>query len=349
MHANNREKLSKEKGDQMKKKDDSQLIMYTTADGKTKVRVQIDPKENTVWLTQDKIAELFGRDRTVITKHLKDIFASGELDEKSNVQKMHIANSDKPVKIYRLDAVIAVGYRVNSLRGTQFRIWATQVLHEYIKKGFAMNDDLLKEAGGGNYFKELLQRIRDIRSSEKVFYRQILEIYATSIDYDSKAETTIEFFKIVQNKMHFAVHGKTAAEMIVDRANAELPFMGLTAFKGNQPMKSEVTTAKNYLSEDEIKELNLLSSMFLDHAEDQARLKIAMHMKDWVAKLDEFIKFTRRKVLSHAGQVSHKSAVEHAEQEYGKYKDKTGDELTAVERDFLETIQRTYKLLEGKK
>ena len=330
-------------------KENTDIIMYVSQDGKVKIQANIDPNNNTVWLNQDKIAKLFDRDRTVITKHIKEILEDGELDEKSNVHFLHIALSDKPVKVYSLDVILAVGYRVKSNRGIQFRRFATDILHEYIQKGFSMNDELLKNAGGGNYFRELLDRIRDIRSSEKVFYRQILEIYATSIDYDSKAETTIEFFKMVQNKMHFAVHGKTAAELIVGRANAELPFMGLTAFKGNQPMKSEVITAKNYLSEDEIKELNLLSSMFLDHAEDQARHKITMHMKDWVAKLDEFIKFTRREVLTHAGMISHESAVEHAEQEYGKYKEKANDELTAIERDFLETIQRTYKLLEGKK
>ena len=226
---------------------DNQIIMYQTEDGMTRIDVTLE--NETVWLSQEQMAELFQRDRSVITKHIRNIFEEGELDEKSNVHFLHIANSDKPVKFYNLDVIISVGYRVKSLRGTQFRIWANRILKEYLIKGFAMNDELLKAAGGGDYFKELLERIRDIRSSERVFYRQILDIYATSIDYDKNAETSVLFFKTVQNKMHFAVSGHTAPEIIYLRADSTKPFMGLTNFKGSRPQKSEIATAKNYLSE----------------------------------------------------------------------------------------------------
>lgn len=211
------------------KNDNNSFIMYSTVDGDTKINVKIE--NGTVWLTQSQMSELFQRDRSVITKHIANIFKEGELDEKSNVQILHIANSDKPVTLYNLDVIISVGYRVKSLRGTQFRIWANKVLKEYLIKGFAMNDDLLKQSNGGNYFKELLDRIRDIRSSEKVMYRQVLDLFATSIDYDGKSETAQNFFKAMQNKFHYATHGNTASELIENRANAELPFMGLTNFK----------------------------------------------------------------------------------------------------------------------
>ena len=324
------------------------VIMYKTDDGKTKIYVDIDFENKTAWLSQEKISELFDRDRSVITKHLREIFKD-ELDEKSNVQKMHIANSDKPIKLYSLDAIIAVGYRVKSSRGTQFRKWATQILNEYIHKGFAMNDELLKQAGGGNYFKELLQRIRDIRSSEKVFYRQILDIYATSVDYDSKSEMTQKFFKLVQNKMHYAVHGKTAAELILSRANSELPFMGLTAFDGGKPKREDAIIAKNYLSKEEIENLNLIVSIYFDFAELQAKSQKPMYMKDWIIKLDSFLKASDKNILNDAGKVSHEFAVKHAKNEYSKYKEKTKDELTQVEKDFLDAIHETYKLLINKK
>ena len=323
--------------------------MYTTQDGETKIRANFDVEQNTVWLSQAQMAELFMRDQSTISKHINNTYKDGELDKKSTMQKMHIANSDKPVEFFNLDVIISVGYRVKSLRGSQFRIWATKILHEYIKKGFAMNDELLKEAGGGNYFKELIQRIRDIRSSEKVFYRQILDIYATSIDYDPKAEVTKEFFKIVQNKMFYAVNKMTAPEIIVGRANAELPFMGLTAFRGNFPMKSEVNIAKNYLSEQEIKSLNRIVSMYLDYAEEMAEQEKAMTMQDWVKKLDKFLQFNNKEILLNAGSISREIADEHAFNEYDKYREKTHDELTQVERDFLQNIKETYKLLENKK
>jgi len=330
-------------------KENTDIIMYVSQDGKVKIQANIDPNNNTVWLNQDKIAKLFDRDRTVITKHIKEILEDGELDEKSNVHFLHIALSDKPVKVYSLDVILAVGYRVKSNRGIQFRRFATDILHEYIQKGFSMNDELLKNAGGGNYFRELLDRIRDIRSSEKVFYRQVLDIYATAVDYDPNTATALKFFEIVQNKMHYAVHGMTAPEMIVARANAELPFMGLSAFKGEKPIKSEITTAKNYLSKDEIDTLKLITSLYLDFAELQAKSNIPMTMKEWIDKLDEFLKLSRKEVLTHAGTISRENADEHAELEYTKYKAKSKDELTPVEQAYLKTIHETYRLLENKK
>ena len=265
------------------------------------------------------------------------------------MQILHVANSDKPVKFYSLDVIISVGYRVKSLRGTQFRIWANSVLKEYLIKGFAMNDELLKSSGGGNYFKELLDRIRDIRSSEKVFYRQILDIYATSIDYNKDAETSVLFFKTVQNKMHFAVTKHTAPELIYLRADSEKPFMGLTNFKGESPKKSEISYAKNYLSEQELKELNAITSAYLDFAELQALRKKPMTMNDWVNKLDEFLHMSDSEVLSNAGTISHEMAIEKAKEEYVKYKEKNIDELSQVEKDFLESAKKVQQLSKGKK
>lgn len=324
----------------------SNILIYQSEDGQTKIDVKI--QEETVWLSQNQMAELFQRDRSVISKHIKNIFLESEVDEKSNVQFLHIANSDKPVAIYSLDVIISVGYRVKSHRGTQFRKWATQRLNEYLIKGFAMNDDLLKRAGGGNYFQELLGRIRDIRSSEKVFYRQILDIYATSIDYEPRVETTQQFFKSVQNKMHFAAHGHTAAEIIYKRANAEEIFMGIKTFDGSKPKKSDVIIAKNYLVEDELNILNRIVSAYLDFAELQAIRQKPMYMKNWVEKLDDFIKLTGSELLSNAGEISHKQAKIKAELEYEKYKGKIKAELSEVEIDFLESIKVTQKVLEKK-
>jgi hypothetical protein len=326
----------------------SEILIYQTDDGQTKVEVVFDGE--TVWLTQAKLAELFQTTKQNISKHIGKIFNDGELDENSVVNSWLTTAADKKeynTQYYNLDLIIALGYRIDSHRGIQFRKWATNILKEYMRKGFAMNDDLLKKAGGGDYFRELLDRIRDIRSSEKVFYRQVLDIYSTSIDYDPYSTTSVEFFKMVQNKMHFAVHGYTAAELIMQRADSEQPFMGLTAFKGNRPKKSEVILAKNYLSEDELKDLNLLVSGFLDFAERQARRRQAMYMTDWTAKLDDFLRIGGDKVLLDAGRVSHEDAIEHAEEEYEKYKTKSTDELTQVEKDFLEAIKRTQQLLEG--
>lgn len=327
--------------------DNNQIIIYQTEDGLTKIDVTLE--NETVWLSQEQMAELFQRDRTVITKHIGNIFKEGELDEKSNVQFLHIANSDKPVKFYSLDVIISVGYRVKSLRGTQFRIWANSVLKEYLIKGFAMNDELLKSSGGGNYFKELLERIRDIRSSEKVFYRQILDIYATSIDYNKDAETSVIFFKTVQNKMHFAVTKHTAPELIYLRADSEKPFMGLTNFKGESPKKSEIGYAKNYLTEQELKELNAITSAYLDFAELQALRKKPMTMNDWVNKLDDFLHMSDSEVLLNAGTISHEMAIEKAKEEYSKYKEKNIDELSQVEKDFLESAKKVQQLSKCKK
>lgn len=327
--------------------DNNQIIIYQTEDGLTKIDVTLE--NETVWLNQDQMAELFQRDRTVITKHIGNIFREGELDEKSNVQFLHVANSDKPVKYYNLDVIISVGYRVKSLRGTQFRIWANSILKEYLIKGFAMNDDLLKSSGGGDYFKELLDRIRDIRSSERVFYRQILDIYATSVDYDKNAETSVLFFKTVQNKMHFAVTKHTAPEIVYLRADSTKPFMGLTNFKGSRPLKSEIGTAKNYLTEQELKELNAITSAYLDFAELQALRRKTMTMRDWVAKLDDFLHMSDSEVLQNAGSISHEMALEKAETEYDIYRKQTANELSQVEKDFLDSVKKTQKMLESKK
>ena len=330
--------------------DNNQIIMYQTEDGLTKIDVKIE--NETVWQNQDQMAELFQRDKSTISRHIKNIFEEGELNKESVVAKIATTASDGKtyfVDYYSLDVIISVGYRVKSLRGTQFRIWANRVLKEYLIKGFAMNDELLKSSGGGDYFKELLERIRDIRSSERVFYRQILDIYATSIDYDKNAETSILFFKTVQNKMHFAVSGHTAPEIIYLRADRSKPFMGLTTFKGRRPQKSEVITAKNYLSEQELKELNAITSAYLDFAELQALRRKTMTMRDWVVKLDDFLHMSDSEILRNAGTISHEMAMEKAQKEYQKYRKQSEDELSQVEIDFLDSVKKTQKLLEAKK
>ena len=320
-----------------------EIIIYQTVDGAVKIDVRMEGE--TFWLTQAQMAELFGRDRSVITKHIRNIFTESELDEKSNVQKMHIANSDKPVALYSLEVVIAVGYRVKSSRGTQFRQWATKVLHEYLQKGFAMNDDLLKNMGGGLYWKELLERIRDIRASEKVMYRQILDLYATSLDYDATMPETIEFFKIVQNKLHYAASGHTASEIIFERANSELPFMGLTVFKGNRPVKSEVTVAKNYMTEKELFALRRMVNAFFDMAELKASMQEPMYMRDWLKTLDKFSKDFGMGVLHGSGYISHDDAVKKAHKEYDKYRAQISDELTDIEKAYLNSLKDMEKKL----
>lgn len=325
----------------------SEIIMYQTEDGLTKIETKFDG--DTVWLSIDQMAELFQRDRSVIGKHIRNIFKEGELEKDSVWAKFAYTASDGKgyqVDHYNLDVIISVGYRVKSLRGTQFRIWANRVLKEYLKKGFAMNDDLLKNAGGGNYFQELLERIRDIRSSEKVFYRQILDIYATSIDYDSRASESIEFFKIVQNKMHYAAHGHTAAEIVYLRADADKDFMGMTSFDGKSLRKTDASIAKNYLNEDEIKILNRLVTAYLEFAELQAIRQRPMYMKDWIEKLDDFIKMSGSELLDHAGKISHDKAKIKAGLEYENYKERSKDQLTQVERDFIEHVKSTQKKLE---
>ena len=324
--------------------DNSEIIIYQTEDGSTKIDVRMD--NETVWLTQAQMAELFQRDRTVITKHIKNAFNEREIGEESNVQYLHIPSSAKPVAFYSLDIIISVGYRVKSLRGTQFRRWALEILREYLIKGFSMNDDLLKKGGGGNYWRELLERIRDIRSSEKVLYRQVLELYATSMDYDANSPESQDFFKVVQNKLHYAAHGHTAAEIIATRANADLPFMGLTTFYGERPTKIDAGIAKNYLTEDELATLNRMVSAFFELAELQALQHHPMYMKDWIKEVDDFTGRYGKGILSHAGTVSNSAALEKANKEYEKYRYRTLIEPSPVERDYLDSMKKAQKKLE---
>lgn len=322
----------------------SNILIYQTEDGSTKIQVQLT--DNTVWLTQADMTELFQSSKSNISEHIKHIFEEGELQEELVVRKFRTTAADGKnyeVKYYNLDVIISVGYRVKSLRGTQFRIWATERLREYLIKGFTMNDELLKQGGG--YFEELLERIRDIRSSEKVFYRKVLEIYATSMDYDPRATVTQQFFQTVQNKLHWAAHGHTAAEIIFERANAKLPFMGLTAFKGKKPTKQEIGVAKNYLSEGELAILNRLVSAYLDIAEINAMQRKPMNMKDWIQVLDGFTKMSRQEVLTHAGKISAELAQQKALTEYNTYKSKTADELSEVEKQFIASIEQAEKQL----
>ena len=325
-----------------------EMIIYQTEDGLTKIDVSM--QDETVWLTQEQMAELFQRDKSTISRHIKNIFAEGELDEKVVVAEFattsqHGAMEGKTqnniTKFYNLDVVISVGYRVKSQRGVQFRIWATNILKEYIKKGFAMDDDRLKELGGGGYFKELLERIRDIRASEKVFYRQVLEIYATSVDYNPAADVSVQFFKRVQNKIHYAVSGETAAEVIYHRSDAEKDFMGLMTFSGEQPTLREAKVAKSYLDEKELRAMGQLVSGYLDFAERQAEREVPMTMEDWAKHLDGILTSTGENLLIGNGSVSHLQAMEKAQTEYKKYKAKT---LSSVEQDYLESV----KLLEQK-
>ena len=316
------------------KENNDDIIIYQTEDGVTRIEVRLE--NETVWLTQQQISELFQRERSVITKHINNVFEEGELDEESNVQILHIANSDRPVKLYNLDVIISVGYRVRSLRGTHFRRWATERLKEYMIKGFTMDDERLKQMGGGGYWRELLDRIRDIRSSEKVLYRQVLDLYATSVDYDPKAEQSVKFFKIVQNKLHYAAHGHTAAEVVYERADADKPFMGLTTFAGDFPTKNEVTVAKNYLSEEELKVLNNLVSGYFDFAEIQAMRHNPMYMSDYIKHLDNILSSTGEKLLTDAGSVTHKQAEEKAIAEYRKFQVRN---LSPVEQAYMESIK----------
>lgn len=323
----------------------SNILMYTTEDGATKIEVTFD--HDTVWLSIDQMAELFQRDKSVIGKHVRNIFKEGELVKETVWAKSAYTASDGKtyqVDFYNLDVIISVGYRVKSLRGTQFRIWATSILKEYMKKGFALDDDRLKNLGGGNYFDELLARIRDIRSSEKVFWRKVLEIYATSIDYDPKSESSILFFKQVQNKMHWAAHKHTAAEIIYQRADADKNNMGLTAWAGKEIKRSDVEVAKNYLNEKEIDALNKIVTAYLDIAEVHALNQEPMYMKDWLETIDDYLKMTRRDILTTKGMVTHKQALEKAHGEYEKYRKKQEDSLSLVECHFLESIEKLHRL-----
>lgn len=326
--------------------DKGQFLLYQTPDGDSQIEVKL--QNDTVWLSLDQMAELFQRNKSTISRHIKNVLEDGELEEKSVVAFFATTASDSKtysVAYYNLDMIISVGYRVHSYRGVQFRIWATKVLKEYIVKGFAMNDDLLKRAGGGNYFDELLARIRDIRSSEKVFYRKVLEIYALSIDYDPRVEMTQKFFKTVQNKMHYSVHGHTAAEIIYERADAEKDFMGLTTWAGAMPTKPEAEIAKNYLTHEEVKSLNRIVSLYLDFTEMQAEEHRPMYMKDWINILDEFLRISRKDILTHAGKISAKLAKDKADNEYDKFKERTQNNLSAVEIHFLENFEREQKRL----
>ncbi len=323
----------------------SNILMYTTEDGVTKVEVTFD--NDTVWLSLDQIADLFQRNKSTISRHIKNIFLEGELSRNSVVANFATTGSDGKryhVDFYNLDVIISVGYRVKSLRGTQFRIWATNILKEYMVKGFALDDERLKNLGGGNYFDELLARIRDIRSSEKVFWRKVLEIYATSIDYNPKAESSVQFFKQVQNKMHWAAHKHTAAEVIYQRADADKDNMGLTTWSGKRIKLSDVEVAKNYLDEKELDALNKIVTAYLDIAEVHALNQEPMYMKDWLETIDDYLRMTRRDILTTKGKVTHQQALEKAHLEYEKYKRNQEYILSPVECHFLESIGELDKL-----
>lgn len=319
------------------------IMIYQTDDGLTKI--QVDLHDGSVWLTANQMAQLFERNETTIRKHINNVFTDGELTKENNTQFLRVDGVKQPVAYYNLDVIISVGYRVKSIRGTQFRIWATERLKEYMIKGFTLDDERMKQLGGGGYWKELLDRIRDIRSSEKVMYRQVLDLYATSVDYDPRSEESVRFFKIVQNKLHYAAHGHTAPEVIYERADATKPFMGLKTFKGEMPVLQDVKIAKNYLDENELKILNNIVSGYFDFAEVQAMRHNAMHMSDYIEHLDKILSSTGEKMLKGAGTVSHKRAIEKAEQEYRKYQVQT---LSPVETAYLETIKETEKLAKTK-
>lgn len=324
-----------------------EILIYQTEDGLTKINVNM--QDETVWLSLDQMAELFQRDKSTVSRHIKNVFEDGELTREAVVANFATTASDGKtyqVDYYNLDVIISVGYRVKSQRGVQFRIWATNVLKEYMIKGFAMDDERLKGNGGGSYWKELLDRIRDIRSSEKVLYRQVLDLYATSVDYDPHSEESIKFFKIVQNKLHYAAHGHTAAEVIYERADAEKPFMGLTSFSGELPALKDIGIAKNYLQESELKILNNLVSGYFDLAEINAIEHKPMYMDDYVKQLDLVLTSGNRKLLVGSGSVSHTQAINKAKAEYRKYQEIT---LTPVEQAYLENIKDVAKELKKKK
>lgn len=326
----------------------SNILIYQTEDGKTKIETRLE--NETIWLTIDQMSELFQKSRSTINEHIINIYDENELQKEETMRKIGISDfSTKPTNFYNLDVIISVGYRVKSPQGTKFRQWATALLKEYIVKGFTMNDDLLKQAGGGSYFEELLARIRDIRSSEKIFWRKVLDIYSTSIDYDPKAELSIQFFQTVQNKMHWAVHGNTAAEIVYQRADSAKPNMGLLSFKGIKPTKQETQIAKNYLDEKELDMLNRMVTAYIEIAEIQAMNQTPMYMKDWIERLDGFLKMTGKEILNHAGKISHDSAIKKANDEYLAYKEKTKNELSNVEEDFIKHLDSTAKMLKGKK
>lgn len=321
------------------------VIIYKDKNGNDNIEVKM--QDNTVWLNQEQLVRLYNSSKSNISEHIKHIFEEGELDEFSVVRKFRTTASDGKnynITYYNLDMIVAVGFRVKSNVGTSFRKWATDRLTEYMTKGFTMNDDLLKRAGGGLYFDELLERIRDIRSSEKVFWRKILDIYATSVDYDPKAEITQEFFKTVQNKMHWAAHGHTAAEIIFHRANSDKEFMGLTTFSGSLPTLTDAQIAKNYLTDKELDILNRIVSMYLDYAELQAIEEKPMTMNDWIKELNYFLTMNRKDILKDTGKITHEEAIEHAKREYYKYKNRISSRPTSVEIHYLESIKNLEKI-----
>lgn len=334
----------KKKSKPVEQQPQGEIILFQTQEGDSRIEVKL--VNETVWLSLNQMAELFERDKSSISKHIKNVFEEGELEPNSVVAKFATtANDGKIYKVeyYNLDVIISVGYRVKSHRGTQFRIWATQQLKEYLVKGFVMDDERLKNRDNGNYFDELLARVRDIRSSEKVFWRKILDIYATSIDYDSKTDHSIQFFKVIQNKMHWAAHGQTAAEVISARVGADKTNLGLTSWGGDQIRKSDVIIAKNYLKEDEIKALNLIVSLYLDFAELRAMDRKPMYMRDWILKLDDFLKLSSRDILSHAGKVTHDAAIKKAQEEYQKYSKMLANKTSPVEIHFEEAVKKLTK------
>ncbi len=330
----------------------SPLIIYQTEDGTVKIETYFESE--TIWLNQTQIGELFQKSNKTISEHIRNIFNDGELEEGVVIRKFQTTTKHgaiegktqtKSVKHYNLDVVISVGYRVKSQRGVHFRKWATALIKEYLIKGFAMNDDLLKQAGGGNYFDELLARIRDIRSSEKVFWRKVLDVYATSIDYDPKTEQSVMVFKTIQNKMHWASHGETAAETVYRRVDSSKEHIGLTHFSGDVPRKKDVEIAKNYLNDDELNILNRMVTAFLEIAEIQALDRTPMYMADWIKQLDSFLKMTNKNILQHSGSISHQKAIEKAHSEYEIHKEKVKNRITQVEKDFIKQIENKTKKL----
>ena len=330
-----------------------EFLLYQTSDGRTRIQCRLQGE--TIWLTQQQIADLFQVHKSRISRHLKNIYHEGELQHEATVAFYATVRTEggrrvsRNLEHYNLDAIISVGYRVNGVRGTQFRIWATARLRDYLVKGFAMDDVRLKDAAGGNYFDELLARIRDIRSSEKLFWRKVLDIYATSIDYEPKSELSREFFKVVQNKMHWASHGHTAAEIISERADANQPNMGMTNWHGGSIRKTDASVAKNYLQAEEIDMLNRMVTAYLELAELQALNRQPMYMKDWIERLDEFLKMTGREILDHAGTVSHQQALDNAREEYEKYHQRSLNEPSPVEKHFIEAVAEAKQIEDQRK
>ena len=330
-----------EKKIKMVNKSNSEIIIYQTADNETKIQTRLE--DETVWLTQEQMAQLFGKVKSTINEHIKNIYAENELEESVTLKKFGISEfQQKAHNYYNLDVIISVGYRVKSKQGTQFRQWATKRIHEYIVKGFTMDDDRLKQEGArSRYFEELLQRIRDIRSSERNFYQKVTDIYATSIDYQKDIEQTRNFFARVQNKIHFSIHGKTAAEMISERVDAEKPFIGLSNFDGKYITTRDIGIAKNYLTEKELKQLNLIVSMYLDFAELQAMEETPMSMQNWIDKLDDFLKVSKKKLLTHSGKTSHQDAIEKAKREYEKFrKNEDNKYISDFDREMKRLIEK---------